>query len=80
MPPVPRWLVVALVLGLAPGLSWGQGIDRVSLRPYEVVYRPDTASYRVHRGERFDFIYQTGARDMAERTAGALRRSWPGTD
>lgn len=57
-----------------------QGIDRVGTDPYEVVYRPDSVVYRVHEGTRFDLIYQVGSADMARRTAGALTRSWPGTE
>lgn len=74
--------VLGLVLACGGGASsvQAQAIDRVGTRPYEVVYRPDSVSYRVHEGERFDLIYQAGSAEMAHRTASALRESWPGTD
>ena len=80
----PRLLcfLCVLVLGVGGGgiEAQAQGIDRVGTDPYEVVYRPDTVSYRVHRGDRFDLIYQAGAADMAWRTGRALNTSWAKTD
>jgi hypothetical protein len=44
-----------------------------------VSYRPDVA-YRVWERDHFDLVYQTGARDMARRTAAALEETYAGTD
>ncbi|MFP4228691.1 MAG: hypothetical protein ACLFTE_07680 [Salinivenus sp.] len=71
---------ILFILGFLASSGRAQGIDRVGTRPYEVVYRPDSVSYHVVQGDRFDLIYQAGSEEMARRTAAALSRSWPGTD
>lgn len=47
---------------------------------YNTVYRPSSAEYRIHSGDRFDLIYQVGTEEMVRRTQNVLEETWAETD
>ena len=73
-------MVVALMGLLFGGPAQAQQASPVDPGAYGVVYRPPGVEYRVLERDHFDLVYQTGARDMARRTAAALEATRAGTD
>ncbi|MFB6248640.1 MAG: hypothetical protein ABEL97_08735, partial [Salinibacter sp.] len=63
------------------GLPRGPGLEVAGSRyTRSVIYRPPGANFRMWDGERFDLIYQEGARSEARYMKEALRSTWPRVD
>jgi hypothetical protein len=73
-------LFFVLVTGLGTVASVAQEARRLGAGAYGVQYRPEAADYRVFETDHFDLVYQTGAEEMARRTAIALEESWARTN
>lgn len=67
-------LVVVVLGGGGAQASYGQQIGRIP-GTYDVVTRPDSASYQTFSTGDYQLIYPTGARDEAEQVAQILRDS-----
>jgi len=79
---VPRtWAVVLflVLVGLGGVPCGAQDVSRLGAGAYGVQYRPAGVDYRVFETDHFELVYQTGAHEMAQRTATALEESWAKT-
>ena len=72
-----RWMLMCG--GLLLWIGTLASVQAQQPRAYGVTYRPDV-EYQVWESDHFDLIYQTGAQDMARRTAAALEETYTGTD
>jgi hypothetical protein len=68
------------LIGLGTASAGAQDVSRLGAGAYGVQYRPAGVDYRVFETDHFDLVYQTGAADMARRTAAALEASWAKTN